>query len=64
MLLRATAANVAVSFLNQPIEVESLRPQLAKVIGFDGFPQLLLRLGYGNEVRPTPRRLIQDVIIK
>jgi Putative TM nitroreductase len=63
MLLRATAANVAASFLNQPIEVESLRPRLSKLIGFGGFPQLLLRLGYGHEVRPTPRRLIQDVII-
>jgi hypothetical protein len=27
-----------------------------------GYPQLLLRLGYGEEVKPTPRRPIEEVI--
>ena len=29
-----------------------------------GFPQLLLRLGFGPEVKPTPRRSAQEVIIR
>jgi hypothetical protein len=49
-LLRAYADGVAVSFLNPPIEVAELRPRLRNVLRLAGYPQLLLRLGYGPEV--------------
>ena len=64
VLLRARVEDVWASFLNQPIELAHLRPKLADVIGRDGFPQLLLRLGFGTEVKPTPRRPVQEVIIR
>ena len=63
VLLMAQAEGVSASFLNQPIEVPELRPQLRDVIGRTGFPQLLLRMGYGPEVRPTPRRTVEEVLI-
>ena len=63
VLLRAQAEGVAASFLNQPIEVPELRPQLRDAIGRSGFPQLLLRMGYGPEVKPTPRRTVEEVLI-
>lgn len=63
ILLRARADNVWGSFLNQPIEVEHLRPKLRDALDITGFPQILLRMGYGPEVRPTPRRNITDVQI-
>ena len=63
VLLRAQAEGVSASFLNQPIEVSELRPQLRDAIGSKGFPQLLLRMGYGPEVRPTPRRSVEEVLI-
>ncbi len=63
VLLRARADGVWASFLNQPIEVESLRPKLRDAVDITGFPQILLRMGYGPEVRPTPRRPVKDVII-
>ena len=56
ILLRARAEDVWASFLNQPIEVPELRPRLRDAIGQTGFPQLLFRMGYGSDVRPTPRR--------
>src|SRR3712207_8375749 len=56
VLLGARTEGVWASFLNQPIEVPELRPRLRDAIGQSGFPQLLLRMGYGPEVRPTPRR--------
>jgi len=56
--------DVWASFLNQPIEVPQLRPRLASIIGRVGFPQILLRLGFGPEAKPTPRRSAQEVIIK
>jgi hypothetical protein len=56
ILLRARAEDVWASFLNQPIEVSELRPRLRDAIGQAGFPQLLFRMGYGPDVRSTPRR--------
>src|SRR3712207_6523864 len=61
VLLRARAADVWASFLNQPIEVGELRPRLGEAIGKTGYPQLLFRMGYGPEVGPTPRRSVAEV---
>lgn len=63
MLLLARSENVWTSFLNQPIEVPQLRHKLGEVIHREeALPQLLLRMGYANEVKPTPRRLIDEII--
>jgi hypothetical protein len=62
MLLRLRAGGVWASFLNQPIEVPELRPRLAALLGVGGYPQLLLRIGYGPEPRATPRREVEEVL--
>jgi nitroreductase len=63
VLLRATADGLATSFLSQPIEVDDLRPRLAALLGHDGYPQLLLRVGYPRrESRAAPRRPLRDVL--
>jgi hypothetical protein len=62
VLLTATAAGLRASFLNQPIEVPSLRRQLQNTLGLAGQPQLLLRFGYGTSGAPTPRRSVSDVL--
>jgi hypothetical protein len=62
LLLRATTHGLAASFLNQPIEVPPLRVQLRNVLGNSDSPQLLLRMGYGANDRPTPRRTVADVL--
>ena len=36
--------------------------RLTGTIGVDGYPQLLFRMGYGSEVRPTPRRTVEEII--
>ena len=54
----ATAA-----FLNQPTEVESLRPLLREAIGTSRIPQLLMRFGFGPALRPTVRRPAEDVVV-
>lgn len=65
ILLQARAKNVWTTFMNQPIEVPELRPKLLQALGrATGFPQLLMRMGYGKEVKPTPRRDIEEVIFK
>ena len=63
MVLRARAEGVWASFMNQPIEVPKLRPKLLDVMGRKGFPQLLVRMGYGPDVKGTPRRPVSEVLL-
>lgn len=62
-LLRAQVDGVSASFLNQPIEVEEFRLRLQTLVGRLGFPQILLRLGYGEPIKPSPRRPVADVLV-
>ena len=36
--------------------------RLRGTIGVDGYPQLLFPMGYGSEVRLTPRRTVDEII--
>lgn len=63
MLLTAQLEGVQASFLNQPIQVASLRPQLQAIAGGTGIPQMLIRWGVPIEAIPaSPRRPLGDVI--
>lgn len=64
VLLHAQSEGVSASYLNQPIEVEALRSEVAAAAGVGGFPQVLLRLGYGDSVPPTPRRNPRSMLIR
>ena len=61
VLLRATATNLSVGFLDQPLEIPELRARVMEMTEGE-WPQLLLRLGYGPAVPPQPRRPVLDVI--
>ncbi len=56
LLLEATTAGVAASFLNHPLEQEQLRWLVRSPLTGIGHSQMILRLGYGDEVPATPRR--------
>lgn len=63
VLLLAAASGIGASFLNQPCEVPLLRLRLRELLGTDGWPHLVLRLGYPHrEPRPTPRRPVHEVL--
>ncbi|MGA9318666.1 MAG: hypothetical protein WBV84_11500 [Nitrososphaeraceae archaeon] len=64
ILLFARSENIWTSFLNQPIEVPQLRQKLREAINRmeAGYPQLLLRMGYADEVKPTPRRPMEEIL--
>ncbi len=62
ILLRATASGLYASYFNSAIEVPELRVRLREVLGEMGQPQLMFRLGYGLEVRQTPRRPVEAVL--
>jgi nitroreductase len=63
VLLRARVEDVWASFLNQPTEIPDLRLKLKTLSGHAGFPQAVLRLGFGENVKPTPRREVEEVLI-
>jgi len=63
VLLRAAVEGVAASYLNQPIEVPELRFDVQVLTGYMGYPQLVLRLGYDGEAKPTPRRPAEEVLL-
>lgn len=61
--LLTRVAGAWTSYLNQPIEVPDLRPRVAEIAGrAGGHPQLLTRIGYGPDARPTPRRPAREVV--
>jgi hypothetical protein len=61
--LRASLEGIWLAFLNQPIEVTLLRSYLRKEFGMEGYPQLLIRMGYGPASAHTPRRTLDEVLI-
>lgn len=63
VVLTAYQHGLQASYLNQPIQVASLRPRLQGLVSRTGFPQILLRLGFPTEEIPaTPRRGLDQVI--
>ena len=63
VLLRARASGVWASFLNQPIEIPELRAHMRETFALPGWPQLMIRMGHASDVRPTPRRAVEEVLI-
>ena len=63
VLLVATTQGVSASFLNQPLQVADLRARLRAAVDGPGAPQLVIRMGYGPDARPTPRRAMHDVLV-
>jgi hypothetical protein len=62
ILLRSQAVGLSSSFLNQPVQVPQLRSELSQVLSQPGFPQIVLRLGFCKQVKPTPRRGVDEVL--
>ncbi|HVQ95920.1 MAG TPA: hypothetical protein VMU51_33155 [Mycobacteriales bacterium] len=64
LLLVASAAGFAASYLNQPLEIGRLRERVRAELRVDGYPRVLLRLGCpaGPVPPPTPRRPLVEVM--
>lgn len=61
-LLVAADAGLATSLLSQAIEVPAAREQLRLGLGGHGIPQIIVRLGYGQPGKISPRRPVTEVI--
>ncbi|MBW4933164.1 Acg family FMN-binding oxidoreductase [Marinobacter sp. F4206] len=63
LALRATALGLRTAFINQPVEVATLRPEFAYAIGIgDRRPDLVVRIGHGPEMPRSLRRPVENVI--
>ena len=62
--LQATALGLKHAFINQPVEVPALRPDLAALVGLPGRrPDLVMRFGYGPTLPFSPRRPVEMVLV-
>ncbi|SFB61612.1 Acg family FMN-binding oxidoreductase [Azotobacter beijerinckii] len=62
--LAATTLGLKHAFINQPVEVARLRPELAALVGAPGVrPDTVLRFGYGPTLPYSPRRPLATVMI-
>ena len=63
--LQATALGIRNAFLNQPVEVGSIRPQFAAWLGLTSSqrPDLVVRFGRGPAMPLSMRRPVQAVIV-
>ena len=62
--LQATALGLKHAFVNQPVEVAALRPELAALVGMPGRrPDLVMRFGYGAPLPMSPRRNPESVLL-
>jgi nitroreductase len=62
--LQATALGLKHAFLNQPVEVAQLRPELASLVGAPGKrPDIVMRFGYGPALPMSPRRPVTAVLV-
>ena len=62
VLLIATEAGLATQPLGQATDLELTRTQLQHGLGLLGYPQLLLRVGYGHGQPTTGRRPLADML--
>jgi hypothetical protein len=61
--LQATALGMKHAFINQPVEVLTLRPDLASLIGLPGRrPDIVMRFGYGPAMPYSARRAVEAVL--
>lgn len=61
--LQATALGMKHAFINQPVEVATLRPDLAALVGMAGTrPDIVMRFGYGPLLPYAPRRTVASVM--
>jgi hypothetical protein len=63
VLLELCSEGLSASFLHQAIEVDHLRPQLAKIICSRGVSQVMIRIGEASRVQPSTRRNVDEVFV-
>ncbi|WP_340681586.1 hypothetical protein LCL61_22855 [Amycolatopsis coloradensis] len=64
VLLTATAAGLAASFVGRPFETPETRAGMDRIFADIGRPHTVLRFGYGRPVPMTARRQVGEVLLR
>jgi len=62
LFLAATKLDVRFDLFSQPIAIPELRQEMAEMLNAK-YPQLLIRMGYAEPAKHTPRRPVEEVLI-
>lgn len=63
-LLKTTEQGILHAYMNQPNEVRDLSVEMAESLCIDGFPTILLRIGYGEKMPYSKRIEVKKLIIQ
>ena len=63
LFLTATKLGVRFDLFSQPTAIPQLRDKMAKILDTN-YPQILIRMGYAEPSKHTPRRPVEDVLTK
>ena len=61
LFLTATKLDVRFDLFSQPIGIPELRQEMAQILKVK-YPQILIRMGYAEPAKHTPRRSVEDVL--
>jgi hypothetical protein len=62
--LQATALGLKTAFVNQPVEVAAVRPELAALVGMGGRrPDIVMRFGHGPDMPFSARRPVESLLV-
>jgi hypothetical protein len=61
--LKAAASDLRFDLFSQPIGIPELREEMAELLRVK-YPQLLMRIGYAKPAKHTPRRLVENILVK
>ena len=62
LFLAATKLDVRFDLFSQPIAIPELRQEMAEMLNVK-YPQLLIRMGYAEPSKHTPRRPVEEVLV-
>ncbi|WP_235999259.1 nitroreductase family protein [Qaidamihabitans albus] len=61
--LAAVDAGLVAAVQTQPLQLPEVRSRLAQGLGVEGYPQLLMRVGYAaGPVPQSPRRAVAEIL--
>lgn len=63
-LLFATSQGLCAGIMNQSMQVNATRDRIRRLLCRDLWPLAILRFGFGPETPRTPRRILEDVLVR
>ena len=62
LFLTATELDIRFDLFSQPIAIPELRQEMANMLHVE-YPQILIRMGYSQSTKHTPRRPVEEVLV-